>query len=80
MEAFQEREDFKISKAEALKHVLNLDIRNLKVDLTYQFTMAETAIEILGCMRLVEKIAPKVCPECGSTVLKAFCTNCGHKF
>ena len=43
-----------ISKMEALKILLSQSIKNMNINLDYEFPLAETAIEILGCMRLVE--------------------------
>lgn len=46
-----------MTKSEALKLLLKRSIANMGIDLDYQFPLAETAIEILGCIRLVEKLA-----------------------
>ena len=67
-------DQFQISQAEALKRMLRRDIAKMGVDLDYQFPLAETAIEILGCIRLAEKLAgsqqllPQ--PELQTTTLK----------
>ena len=50
-------DQFQITKSEALKRILRRSIANMGIDLDYQFPLAETAIEILGCIRLVEKLA-----------------------
>jgi hypothetical protein len=42
-----------ISDSEALKMLLRRNIENLNVNLDYEFSLAETAFEILGCIRLV---------------------------
>lgn len=49
--------EMKISPEEALKRLLRRSIANMGVNLDYEFTLAETAIEILGCIRLAEKLA-----------------------
>jgi len=49
--------ELKISPSEALKTLLRSDIQNMGVDLDSVFPLAETAIEILGCLRLAEKLA-----------------------
>ncbi len=57
MEAIEALQDsLSISKMDALKMVLSQSIKNLNINLDYEFPLAETAIEILGCMRLVDKI------------------------
>jgi len=46
-----------ITQTDALKMLLRQSIANMGVNLDYQFPLAETAIEILGCIRLAEKLA-----------------------
>jgi len=46
-----------ITQTDALKMLLRQSIANMGVNLDYQFPLAETAIEILGCIRLGEKLA-----------------------
>jgi hypothetical protein len=46
-----------ISTAEALKTLLRKSIENLHVNLDYEFPLAETAVEILGCVRLATFLA-----------------------
>lgn len=48
--------ELNISMTEALKRILRRSIANLNVNLDYEFPLAETAIEILGCIRLSEKL------------------------
>lgn len=55
VEALQD--EMHISASEALKRLLRRSINNLNVDLSYKFPLAETAIEILGCLRLAEKLS-----------------------
>ncbi|MDL2216201.1 hypothetical protein LJB81_00540 [Desulfovibrio sp. OttesenSCG-928-M14] len=50
-------DQFQITQSEALKRLLRRSIANLGVNLDYQFPLAETAIEVLGCIRLAEKLA-----------------------
>jgi hypothetical protein len=45
-------DDMSISQNEALKRLIRKSIKDLNVDLDYEFSLAETAIEILGCLRL----------------------------
>lgn len=54
VEEISEISDIPVS--EALKKVLRKSIKNMNVDLDYEFPLAETAIELLGCMRLSEKL------------------------
>lgn len=56
------QDEMNISAAEALKRLLRRSINNMNVNLDYEFPLAETAIEILGCLRLAEKLAipPKI--------------------
>lgn len=51
------QDEMNISAAEALKRLLRRSINNMNVNLDYEFPLAETAIEILGCLRLAEKLA-----------------------
>lgn len=51
------QEEMNISAGEALKRLLRRSIANLNVNLDYEFPLAEAAIEILGCLRLTEKLA-----------------------
>lgn len=50
------QEELNISQSEALKKLLRNSIAQMNIDLDYEFPLAETAIEILGCMRLIKKI------------------------
>lgn len=50
-------DEMNISKSEALKILLRRSIANLNVNLDYEFPLAETAIEILGCLRLAENLS-----------------------
>lgn len=54
VEEISEISDIPVS--EALKKVLRKSIKNMNVDLDYEFPLAETAIELLGCIRLSEKL------------------------
>lgn len=54
VEALQD--NLSISTSEALKTLLRQSIKGMNVNLDYEFPLAETAIEILGCMRLAEKL------------------------
>ena len=45
------------SLSEALKEVLHFKIADMGVDLNYEFSLGETAIEILGCIRLTNMLA-----------------------
>lgn len=57
LDIVEELEDeMNISTSEALKRLLRRSIANMNVDLDYEFPLAETAIEILGCLRLAEKL------------------------
>lgn len=51
------QDEMNISAGEALKRLLKRSISNMNVNLDYEFPLAETAIEILGCLRLAEKLA-----------------------
>lgn len=51
------QDEMNISASEALKRLLRRSIKNLNVDMDYEFPLAETAIEILGCLRMSEKLA-----------------------
>lgn len=51
------QDNLNISTSEALKNTLWNQISKMNVDLNYKFTLAETAIEILSCIRLCEKLA-----------------------
>lgn len=51
------QDEMNISAGEALKRLLRRSINNMNVNLEYEFPLAETAIEILGCLRLAEKLA-----------------------
>ena len=50
------QDEMNISTGEALKRLLRRSIKSLNVNLKYEFPLAETAIEVLGCMRLVERL------------------------
>ncbi|GHU06452.1 hypothetical protein FACS1894158_12910 [Betaproteobacteria bacterium] len=50
-------DEMEISTEEALKKLLRKSIANLHVNLDYEFPLAETAIEILGCMRLTSLLS-----------------------
>lgn len=50
------QDEMNISMSEALKRLLRRSIANMNVNLDYEFPLAETAIEILGCIRLAEKL------------------------
>jgi hypothetical protein len=45
-------DEMNITAAEALKRLIRKSIKNLNVNLDYEFPLAETAVEILGCLRL----------------------------
>lgn len=49
-------EELSISTSEALLRLLLRDIKKLNINLEFEFPLAETAIEILGCMRLTEQL------------------------
>lgn len=51
------QDEMNISAGEALKRLLRRSINNMNVNLDYAFPLAEAAIEILGCLRLIEKIS-----------------------
>lgn len=51
------QDEMNISSSEALKRLLRRSIKNLNVDMDYEFPLAETAIEILGCLRMAEKLS-----------------------
>lgn len=53
------QEELNISQSEALKKLLRNSIAQMNIDLDYEFPLAETAIEILGCMRLMERLYSK---------------------
>lgn len=58
------QDEMNISASEALKRLLRRSIKNLNVDMDHEFPLAETAIEILGCLRMAEKLmAPAVIIE-----------------
>lgn len=50
-------DEMKITIDEALKRLLCRSITNMNVNLDYEFPLAETAIEILGCIRLAKNLA-----------------------
>jgi hypothetical protein len=50
------KEELKISTAEALKRLLRRSISQLNVNLNYEFPLADAAIEILGCIRLANRL------------------------
>ena len=50
------QDDLGCSQSEALKKLLRKTIQRMNVNLDYEFPLAETAIEILGCMRLAERL------------------------
>lgn len=53
MDAVEALQDsLSISTSEALKTLLRNGIKSMNVNLDYEFPLAETAIEILGCLRL----------------------------
>lgn len=54
VEALQDEMNIPIS--EALKRLLRRSIVNMNVNMNYEFPIAETAIEILGCIRLLYKL------------------------
>lgn len=57
MDAVEALQDsLSISTSDALKTLLRQSIKGMNVNLDYEFPLAETAIEILGCMRLVDKL------------------------
>lgn len=45
-----------ISRGDALKQVLRRDIENMNINLNYEFPLSEAAFEILGCLRLSERL------------------------
>ncbi len=49
--------EINISISDALTRLLARSIKKLNVNLDYQFSLAETAIEILSCYNLVEKLS-----------------------
>lgn len=51
------QDDLGCSQSEALKKLLSKTIQRMNVNLDYEFPLAETAIEILGCMRLMNRLA-----------------------
>ncbi|MBD5416538.1 MAG: hypothetical protein HDR50_02465 [Desulfovibrio sp.] len=53
------QDEMNISAGEALKRLLRRSINNMNVNLDYEFPLAETAIEILGCLRLGERLSSK---------------------
>ncbi len=58
MDAVEALQDsLSISTSDALKVLLKQSIKNMNVNLDYEFPLAETAIEVLGCMRLADKIS-----------------------
>lgn len=57
MEAIEALQDsLSISREEAMKTLLRQTIKNLNINLDYEFPLAETAIEILGCIRLADRL------------------------
>ena len=69
-------DQFQITQSEALKRLLRRSIANLGVNLDYQFPLAETAIEILGCIRLVEQLtSAKITNEVGTQKQEAETVN-----
>ena len=57
LEVVEELQDeMNLTIEEALKRLLRRSILNLNVNLDYEFPMAEAAIEILGAIRLTEKL------------------------
>ncbi len=50
-------DEMQIAPEDALKRLLRRSIRNMNVNLDYEFPLAETAIEILGCIRLAKNLA-----------------------
>lgn len=57
MDAVEALQDsLSISTSDALKTLLRQSIKGMNVNLDYEFPLAETAIEILGCLRLVDKL------------------------
>lgn len=57
MDAVEALQDsLSISASDALKTLLRNSIKGMNVNLDYEFPLAETAIEVLGCMRLAEKL------------------------
>ena len=57
LDTIEELQDtMNISASEALKRLLRRSIANMNVNLDYEFPLAETAIEILGCLRLGERL------------------------
>jgi hypothetical protein len=50
------QDNMNISTSDALKLLLRKSIANLNVNLDYKFPLAETAIEILGCIRLTDNL------------------------
>lgn len=58
MEAVEDlQDDMNISMNDALKMLLRKSIGRMNVNLDYEFPLAETAIEILGCIRLAKSLA-----------------------
>lgn len=55
VEALQD--SLSIPANEALKILLRQSIKGMNVNLDYEFPLAETAIEILGCLRLSDKLS-----------------------
>lgn len=57
MDAVEALQDsLSISASDALKTLLRQSIKGMNVNLDYEFPLAETAIEVLGCMRLTERL------------------------
>lgn len=57
MDAVEALQDsLSISASDALKTLLRKSIKSMNVNLDYEFPLAETAIEVLGCIRLTEKL------------------------
>jgi hypothetical protein len=50
-------DEMNISAPDALKRLLRKSIANLNINLDYEFPLAETAVEILGCLRLATRLA-----------------------
>ena len=58
MDAVEALQDsLSISTSDALKTLLRQSIKAMNVNLDYEFPLAETAIEILGCIRLSKNLA-----------------------
>ena len=50
------QDNINIPPTEALKRLLKKSIENLNINLHYEFPLDEAAIEILGCIRLTDKL------------------------